>query len=66
MIKNRYTFDIDDPSFSEAIDKALRNIGDIMDHWAIVRDTEKKLKERKGKKRICLILEICLMECLNR
>ena len=41
MIKNRYTFDIDDPSFSEGIDKALRNIGDIMDHWAIVRDTEK-------------------------
>lgn len=41
MIKNRYTFDIDDPSFSEAVDKALRNIGDIMDHWAIVRDTEK-------------------------
>ena len=41
MIKNRYTFDIDDQSFSEAIDKALRNIGDIMDHWAIVKNTEK-------------------------
>lgn len=41
MITNGYAFDIDDPSFSEAVDKALRNIGDIMDHWAIVRDTEK-------------------------
>lgn len=41
MIKNGYTFDIDDPSFLEAIDKALRNIGGIMDHWAIVRNTEK-------------------------
>ena len=41
MIKNGYTFDIDDPSFSENIDKALRNIGDIMDHWAIVKNTEK-------------------------
>ena len=41
MIKNRYTFDIDDSSFSEAIDKASRNIVDIMDHWAIVRNTEK-------------------------
>ena len=41
MIKNGYTFDIDDPSFSETIDKVLRNIGDIMDHWAIIRNTEK-------------------------
>ena len=47
MIKNGYAFGIDDPSFSEAVDKALRNIGDIMDHWAIVRDTEKEQKERK-------------------
>ena len=41
MIKNGYTFDIDDPSFSEAIDKALIKIDDIMDHWAIVKNTEK-------------------------
>jgi hypothetical protein len=66
MIKNGYAFGIDDPSFSDAVDIALRNIGDIMDHWAIVRDTEKVQKERKGKKRICLILEICLMECLSQ
>ena len=32
MITNGYVFDIDDPSFSEAIDKALKNISDIMDH----------------------------------
>ena len=47
MIKNGYAFDIDDPNFSEILDKTLRNIGDIMDHWAIVRDTEKEQKERK-------------------
>ena len=47
MIKNGYTFGIDDPNFSEILDKTLRNIGDIMDHWAIVRDTEKEQKERK-------------------
>lgn len=41
MIKNGYTFDIDDPSFSETIGKALRNIGDIMDHRVIVKNTEK-------------------------
>lgn len=64
MIKNGYTFDIDDPSFSETIGKALRNIGDIMDHRVIVKNTEKSWM--KGKKKICLILEICLMECLNQ
>lgn len=41
MIKNGYTLDIDDPSFSEAVDKALRNIGDIMDHW-LLSETQKK------------------------
>ena len=47
MIKNGYAFGIDDPNFSEILDKTLRNIDDIMDHWAIVRDTEKEQKERK-------------------
>ena len=47
MIKNGYAFGIDDPNFSEILDKTLRNIGDIMDHWAIVKDTEKEQKERK-------------------
>jgi hypothetical protein len=47
MIKNGYAFGIDDPNFSEILDKTLRNISDIMDHWAIVRDTEKEQKERK-------------------
>lgn len=41
MIKNVYAFGIDDPNFSEILDKTLRNIGDIMDHWAIVKNTEK-------------------------
>lgn len=49
MIKNGYAFGIDDPNFSEILDKTLRNISDIMDHWAIVRDIEKRAegKERK-------------------
>ena len=64
MIKNEYAFGIDDPNFSGILDKTLRNIGDIMGQLDTIKDTEKS--NRKGKRRICLILEICLMECLNR
>ena len=64
MIKNGYTFGIDDPNFSRILDKTLRNIGDIMGQLTTIKDTKKS--NRKGKRRICLILEICLMECLSQ
>lgn len=72
MIKNGYAFGMDDPNFSTALEKTLKDISDVIDQWVIKRDAEKeqeqeqKQKERKGKKRICLILEICLMECLSQ
>ena len=42
MIKNGYTFGIDDPNFSRILDKTLRNIGDIMGQLTTIKDTEKK------------------------
>lgn len=42
MIKNGYAFCIDDPNFSEILDKTLRAIGDIMGQLATIKDTEKE------------------------
>lgn len=47
MIKNGYAFGIDDPNFSEILDKTLRNIGDIMDQ----RDRDRYRKRATGKER---------------
>lgn len=45
MIKNGYTFGIDDPNFSGILDKTLRNIGNIMGQLSTIKDTEKKQKQ---------------------
>lgn len=45
MIKNGYAFGIDDPNFSEILDKTLRNISDIMDQRYRKRAEGKERRE---------------------
>lgn len=47
MIKNGYAFGMDDPNFSTALEKTLKDISDVIDQQVIKRDVEKEQKQEQ-------------------